>query len=85
VTIGQVRDRMGDAEEALDWFQKAIDRSPDLVSAHIGVAMALAGLHDAAGAREALANARRMAPNDPFLETAAKIIDDRLEAGGDSK
>ncbi len=80
VTLGQVLDRLGRPLEAMGLFERALAINPEFGSAHTGMALALASLGEPERAWESLARARALIPDDPFLDQAAKLIEQRTAA-----
>jgi len=80
VTLGQVLDRLGRPLDAMGRFERALAIDPEFGSAHTGIALALASLGEPDRAWESLTRARALIPDDPFLDQAAKLIEQRTGA-----
>ena len=79
--------RSGRADAALSQYQEAIEKSPRAVRGRLGYAMALVKLRRFREARDHLADAARLYPDQPELTHAlarilATVPDDRVRNGG---
>ncbi len=72
VGLGQAQAANSSYEKAIDTFKKAISMDPNDANAHYGLAMAMFYDQDKDGARKAIAEALRLAPEDPQIQAASK-------------
>lgn len=74
VGLGQAQAANGQYEKAVETFKKALAMDPSDANAYYGMAMAMFYDQDKDGARKAIADALRLAPDDPQIQAASKQL-----------
>jgi tetratricopeptide (TPR) repeat protein len=76
--LGVLREDLGDAAGAEDWYRRAIAINPAYPEAHAALARRRFQAGDPSGAREAMARAMALAPSDPVYREAMRSLETRL-------
>jgi len=66
----------GDEVRALDHARRAVQAGPDFLPGHMMLVSILVQVGDLDGARSALALAELLAPDDPSVESARRLLDE---------
>jgi protein O-mannosyl-transferase len=74
LSLSSAYDRMGQIPEAIEQYRKLLEVDPNEVEGHVRLGMLLAEQGNTDAAKEALANAVRLRPNDPWIAKAHELV-----------